>query len=610
MFSAVTSAFLIESYTLLKPDSSDTTNILLARLLLQQQNVLGDAPATQSIDLVCIATSSCIFDPPVFAKRVNNLWFASLILSLATAAFAMLVKQWLREFFAGDYTSPRTRLRIHFYRYPGLTEWHVFELVALLPLLLLVSLGLFLAGLCFFTLAVDTGIGYTTTVLVACWGISFTMATISPIFSPRCPYKITFLKHPMKAIRRYLATRFQALSDHYIDHSQPQTGNIQTSQWLEAAPFEEEYFAINAEWNTDLDILLEVDAMQLDDRLFLDTIIPLVKEKENVLHVSSGRGAEDMIVNAIVQFIENRSSKSALQGPLKRKVEGLPRSLTLETWTTIVAIVSGLLKEKLLPPFPHTIKWSSWMNNGVALLLSRTHFPLPEEGVEILSRALQADPISTLDLICTRVPPEPQSQSTRRSDDPFAELVTGNIKRVLSRFHGRALLDILLQLIRRTFCDPTIPTIHKFFNDHPIGETWAAVPMTNGPSTTTTFCVLPDGCLKSVLDLLMGDISKLFSTPCRDPATWIREACSIVFTFKPHWTPEQRGIVESWMHGRPSLDWCFILTFTLENSTASLTLAQMIGDAFPGPTANGHLSIAGEVSAMLEHPSSILTFFS
>lgn len=510
----------------------------------------------------------------------------------------MLVKQWLREFFAGDYTSPQTRLRIHFYRYPGLTEWHVFELVALLPLLLLVSLGLFLVGLCFFTWSVNTGIGCTTIVLVSFWGVLFTVATLSPILSPRCPYKITFLKHPMKAIRRFLATRSQRLSDHYIDRSQPQTGNIHGSQWSDTAPFEEEYFARNAEWNTDLDILLEVDAMQLDDRLFLDTIVPLVREKENGFAIHPSRGAEDMIMNGIMQFIKNRSSKSALQRPSTSNLEGLPRSLTWETWTTIVGIISGLLKEKLVPPFPSPIKWTPWMNNGVSLLLSRSHFSLPDEGAEVLASVLQVDTAGTLDLMCAQTAVTSQTHNLQRPLgqhlDAFAQLVMGNIEEVLSRLEGEILLDVLLQLLRRTFCDPTIRTIQEFFDTHPVGKTWTVVPMTSGPSSPTTFCVLADGSLGTVLGLLIGAVGKTFSTSCREPATWTKEACLIIFTFKLRWTKEQREIVESWMHSRPSLDWCFLLTFTLENSIASITLAEMISNAFPSPNANGRISMTGE----------------
>lgn len=565
--------------------------------MLQQQN---DTASIPSVDVTCIATSSCTFDPPLFAKRVNNLWFASLILSLATAAFAMLVKQWLREFFAGDYTSPRTRLRIHFYRYPGLTEWHVFELVALLPLLLLLSLALFLVGLCFFTWAVNVGIGYTTTVLVAFWGFLFIVATLSPILSPRCPYKITFLKNPMKTVRRFLAIRFPRLSDYYTDRSQPQTGTARRTQWADTAHFEEEYFAKNAEWNTDLDILLEVDAMQLDDKLFIDTIVPLVKEKENGMSLNSSGGAEDMIMNALLEFIKNRSSKST---PYADR-EGLPRSLTLETWTGIVAIISGLLKEKFAPPLPKTIHWSDWMEDGIVLLLSGNHLPLPVEGEETLALALEADLVTTVGIICAKTPQQPRaSQGIIHGQllhaDVFTQLVNGNIYRAISRLHGQLLLDVLLQLIRCVFEEPTAPSIKDFLFNHPASVMWPGNRFADG--ARGLLYISPHGCVRVILDLLIEDIGRTFSTPCKEPAAWLKEACFILFTFEGWWTQEQRKLVHSWIHSRPSLDWCFLLTFTMENSTASITLAEMISDAFPGLNTGGQagLSVAGKMVILL-----------
>lgn len=76
------------------------------------------------------------FMPTLAAKRVNILWFASLTLSLISALFDILVKQWLCEYLAGDQVSPQARLRIRHFRQPGLEHWHVFGIAAFLPLVL------------------------------------------------------------------------------------------------------------------------------------------------------------------------------------------------------------------------------------------------------------------------------------------------------------------------------------------------------------------------------------------------------------------------------------------------------------------------------------------
>ncbi|KAI0084341.1 hypothetical protein BDY19DRAFT_854946, partial [Irpex rosettiformis] len=57
--------------------------------------------------------------------RVNVLWFASLLFSLITASFGILVKQWLREFLAAENPSPQARLRVRHLRYPELSRWKV-----------------------------------------------------------------------------------------------------------------------------------------------------------------------------------------------------------------------------------------------------------------------------------------------------------------------------------------------------------------------------------------------------------------------------------------------------------------------------------------------------
>lgn len=132
---------------------------------------------------------------------VNVCWFASLILSLSTASVTILVKQWLREYLSVDYTVPHERIRIRHFRYHGLESWKLLEIAALLPLMILVSLGLFFVGLCFFTASVHPSIGKTAVVLVGGWALFTVFALIAPILSPRCPYKTTSLKYPSHVAR-------------------------------------------------------------------------------------------------------------------------------------------------------------------------------------------------------------------------------------------------------------------------------------------------------------------------------------------------------------------------------------------------------------------------
>ena len=197
MFSAVLSAFLIESYKSLQPDT-DTQIAAIVQTLASQMN-----PSTpQFINVASIPLASD-FKAPLWAVRVNALWFASLIVSLAVASLGMLVQSWLREYLAEEWISPQEKLRARQYRHPAMVRWKVFKIAAALPLLLQISLGLFFLGLCFFTAEVDPRMGNTSLPLVVAWAFFLLVTTVAPLVSPRCPYKVPLLKHIMRFGRRY-----------------------------------------------------------------------------------------------------------------------------------------------------------------------------------------------------------------------------------------------------------------------------------------------------------------------------------------------------------------------------------------------------------------------
>ena len=196
-------AFLVESYQDLKEDPTTVIIDLLQQLTTQTHTYALSATFVNST-VAPLVKSRPAFKPSVTAVRVNVLWFASLTLSLVSASFGILVKQWLREYLAGEYTSPQARLRIRQFRNPGLSDWKVFEIAALLPLLLQLALALFLIGLCFFTLDVHSSVGHATIPLVAGWAFLFVAASFAPALSPRCPYKTTLLKSITRYLRRRL----------------------------------------------------------------------------------------------------------------------------------------------------------------------------------------------------------------------------------------------------------------------------------------------------------------------------------------------------------------------------------------------------------------------
>lgn len=202
LFSAVLSAFLVAEYPALQPDRT-------AMMLNTLERIAAQTAGYDIVDgkrVVASSTSPPLapFQASAGDIRVNILWFSSLILSLITASFAMLVKQWLREFLAVEVPSPQARLRIRHLREPQVKGWMVYEIAATLPLLLQLALALFFVGLCYFTASVHSSVELTTLPLVVAWALFFFTATLLPLFFPICPYKTTLLKTLFAGLHRIL----------------------------------------------------------------------------------------------------------------------------------------------------------------------------------------------------------------------------------------------------------------------------------------------------------------------------------------------------------------------------------------------------------------------
>ncbi|KAK1221132.1 hypothetical protein PQX77_016062 [Marasmius sp. AFHP31] len=135
LFSAVVTAFTIESYQWLEEQPEDTTVALLKQISWKQIN--GTTPP-----------DSQPFEVSTSVICINILWFLSLILALVDALFALLCKQWLREHSRHTHTrTPNEALALRWLRKQSLERWHVPTILASLPMLLELALFLFLAGL-------------------------------------------------------------------------------------------------------------------------------------------------------------------------------------------------------------------------------------------------------------------------------------------------------------------------------------------------------------------------------------------------------------------------------------------------------------------------------
>ncbi len=188
------------------------------------------------------------FTPKTLDSCVNGLWFASLTLSLATALFAVLANEWHYHYLSPISGDPQIRSRIRQFRYMGLRRWHVSGFIALLPLMLHLSLGLFLLGLVLYLLPMQLGIALLTAVIALSTFVVYVTTNTLPMIYPQCPYK-TPVSSVLYAIFIRMLGQFpsilnaisSSLSPHHhtlqiVEHNAAETSraefDVQALHWL------------------------------------------------------------------------------------------------------------------------------------------------------------------------------------------------------------------------------------------------------------------------------------------------------------------------------------------------------------------------------------------
>ncbi|KAF9022825.1 hypothetical protein BDZ89DRAFT_913688, partial [Hymenopellis radicata] len=192
LFSAAVTAFTIESSKRLEQDPADTTNQLLLHISRQLANQVT-TPASLPLDYSASSSD----------RRVNIFWFLSLLVALMTALLGILCKQWLREYQKDIAMSPRQSLGLRQMRFESFNYWRVEDLIASLPLMLQLTLLLFLIGVLDFlwncdaitagiiTIAAVLGVGavFITTILPALVFVKHYTDAESVDLIPVCAYK-------------------------------------------------------------------------------------------------------------------------------------------------------------------------------------------------------------------------------------------------------------------------------------------------------------------------------------------------------------------------------------------------------------------------------------
>ncbi|CAE6496528.1 unnamed protein product [Rhizoctonia solani] len=228
LFSAILTAFLIESKDLLQQNSGDASAALLLTIAQSQQRIELGLP-------VLLGAASPItmpsFEISMTARWVNGIWFMSLGLSLSAALMAMLAKEWLTGYLAFRPRSPRKLAFIRQSRLKGLEDWWALHIIALLPTLLHISLLLFAVGLVIYLWSLEPVVAAVTTGVIGFTSIFYLVTGILGAVYEFCP----FVTEISAYTRRIVASLFSPSSRDHHDNgeaSAPSIHDLEALLWL------------------------------------------------------------------------------------------------------------------------------------------------------------------------------------------------------------------------------------------------------------------------------------------------------------------------------------------------------------------------------------------
>jgi hypothetical protein len=173
IFAAVLTAFIIESKKMLEDDQ---TEILVDIMIFYNTNLVNGSHSPYSRSK---------FIPSTAAVSINCLLFASLGTSLIAALASVIALQWVADYDAAitrGGSSPEDRARRRQFRFAGVVQWKMAEIIAALPLLLYCSVVLFWAGTIQWMWTINRIVTYVvaggTTVVVLFYFITTLLATV------------------------------------------------------------------------------------------------------------------------------------------------------------------------------------------------------------------------------------------------------------------------------------------------------------------------------------------------------------------------------------------------------------------------------------------------
>ncbi|KAG9093672.1 hypothetical protein FRC06_011417 [Ceratobasidium sp. 370] len=208
LFSAISTAFVIESLGDLKPDPAESS----AQTLLVMSQMLAAIANNQPV----ASPSPDTLDPSPFSPSrtavvVNMLWLLSLSLSVAVSLVAMLSKEWCFKFMSGRSGPPYEQARQRQRKWNGMERWKMKKALIYLSAMMHLALLLFALGLCLYLWDVNRRVALPVIVITGSATFVYTCATISPAVDRFCPYSTPAIEIIADA-KTLLTTVFNGMS--------------------------------------------------------------------------------------------------------------------------------------------------------------------------------------------------------------------------------------------------------------------------------------------------------------------------------------------------------------------------------------------------------------
>ena len=180
LFSAVSSAFIIDVQSKLEPDPNEMTAAYM-RILIHTMNssLFPDADPT----------SATWTGPPPVIVTVQSLLYASLTTSLFAAFLAMLGKQWVNRYLRNRGGSAADKSRDRQRKLDGFEKWHFHLAIESLPVMLQLALLLLGCALSRYLWTISRTVAGVITAVTLFGVTSYVFLTLAATLYYNCPYQ-------------------------------------------------------------------------------------------------------------------------------------------------------------------------------------------------------------------------------------------------------------------------------------------------------------------------------------------------------------------------------------------------------------------------------------